>query len=193
MVAMAIEANVVVRVSDPGWVGDCAEIEMVCRRAATAALALAHPVAEDGGTHEKESGEVVVLLSVDDTMRELNLSFRGLDRSTNVLSFPAGDPPAGGLASQSDMPTPLGDIVLARQTVVAEARAQGKTLAVHTTHLVVHGVLHLLGFDHMSDRMAERMEALEVEILNGLGIANPYASPDACEPTTRTVNERTPA
>ena len=98
--------------------------------------------------------------------------WRKKDKPTNVLSFPlAADdapPPAPG------EPRHLGDVVLARETMAAEARAQGKTLADHFTHLVVHGVLHLLGHDHVNNAEAKRMEGLEVAILARLGVANPY-------------------
>ncbi|HLB79022.1 MAG TPA: rRNA maturation RNase YbeY, partial [Dongiaceae bacterium] len=95
--------------------------------------------------------------------------YRGIDRATNVLSFPMGAPVGAGAA-----PTPLGDVILARETVAAEARAQGKVVADHVSHLVVHGVLHLLGYDHERTADAAVMERLETAILAGLGVADPY-------------------
>ncbi len=107
---------------------------------------------------------LTILLAGDETLRELNRDFRGLDKPTNVLSFPAA----------INDPGYLGDIAIAYGVTASEAKAAGKRVADHATHLVVHGVLHLLGHDHMRERDAHAMEALEVAILAGLGIANPY-------------------
>jgi probable rRNA maturation factor len=105
-------------------------------------------------------------------MRVLNRTWRGKDAATNVLSFPAGE--------GAGEPGYLGDIVLACETIFNEAREEGIALADHVAHIVVHGVLHLLGFDHADDVEAERMENLERAALASLGIADPYAErPDA--------------
>lgn len=114
---------------------------------------------------EGAGGEVVVLLTDDAAVHELNQRFRGKDRPTNVLSFPA---------PETARPH-LGDLVLASGVCVAEAEQQGKTVADHLSHLVVHGVLHLLGHDHEDDAEAEVMEAKERAILATLGVADPYA------------------
>ena len=100
--------------------------------------------------------------------RVLNRDWRGIDKSTNVLSFPQIEPfgPVSGI---------LGDIILARETLVREAQEQGVSLEDHFTHLVVHGFLHLLGYDHMDDDEALAMEGLETQILASLGVADPYA------------------
>jgi probable rRNA maturation factor len=118
----------------------------------------------------QEACEATIVLSDDAEMRALNRAWRGRDSSTNVLSFPAGDSPA----SISGEPRPLGDVVLAAETVLAEAADKDISAAEHTVHLVVHGMLHLLGFDHESDEEAEAMEALETKVLSRLGIADPY-------------------
>lgn len=120
--------------------------------------------------------EVCVALSDDASVRELNRQYRGKDAPTNVLSFPAPEATLAPSAVQisAHQPRTLGDLVLAYETLAREAREQGIPLAHHLQHLVVHGLLHLLGFDHETDREAEEMEALEVEILAGLGISNPY-------------------
>lgn len=112
--------------------------------------------------------EASVVLTDDAEQRELNKQWRGFDKSTNVLSFPQIEPfsPVIGL---------LGDITLARETVQAEADEMGITFEAHFTHLVVHGFLHLLGYDHIEEEDAEEMEGLETEILATLGIADPYA------------------
>lgn len=117
--------------------------------------------------------EVSVLLTADARQRSLNKDFRGKDAPTNVLSFPAfedGAPkfPAGQALA-------IGDISLAYETMTREAEMQGLPIDAHFTHLLVHGTLHLLGFDHENAQEAERMEGLETEILAGLGIADPYA------------------
>ena len=114
--------------------------------------------------------EIALLFTSDDAIAEINAEWRGKDKPTNVLSFPA---PADMPVPEGE-PRPLGDIVLAHGVIAREAAEQGKTLRDHTTHLIVHGVLHLLGFDHEDDAEADEMEALEASILKGLGISNPY-------------------
>jgi probable rRNA maturation factor len=109
-------------------------------------------------------GGVNILLTTDAAVRRLNRDFRGKDKPTNVLSFP-----------QAKGSPHLGDIALAFETVKREAREQDKTLEAHTAHLVVHGVLHLQGYDHMNAKAAKRMEKLECDILGRLGYPDPYA------------------
>jgi probable rRNA maturation factor len=111
--------------------------------------------------------QVVIALSGDEAVRALNRTWRGKDAPTNVLSFPADD--------EITEPGFLGDVVLAYGTVAKEAREQTISLQDHVAHLVVHGVLHLLGFDHADDERAEEMESLERAALATLSIANPYA------------------
>ena len=108
---------------------------------------------------------VTLLLGSDDEIRGLNLKFRGLDKPTNVLSFPFGNDGFGDY---------LGDIALSYDTIVREANSLGIDPQNHACHLTVHGVLHLLGYDHIDDNDAEAMEALEIAILDNLNIANPY-------------------
>jgi len=115
--------------------------------------------------------ETTILFSDDDTVAELNRTWRGKQGPTNVLSFPSVRNPA-----DTDAPRHIGDIALAFGVVSREAAEQEKSLAAHTAHLLVHGLLHLAGFDHMTDAEAAIMEAREAEILAGLGIADPYAS-----------------
>ena len=124
------------------------------KRAARLALA-------QGGAEPAAS--LTILLTGDKQLQALNLSFRGKDRPTNVLSFPSG---AEGY---------LGDIAIAYGIAAKEAKAQDKSLVDHATHLAVHGVLHLLGFDHKTARQAGIMEPLEAKILGALGISDPYA------------------
>lgn len=115
--------------------------------------------------------EVTVVLTNDAEQRELNRQWRGKDASTNVLSFPQIEPfdPVVGL---------IGDITVALETVRREADELEKSLEDHFTHLIVHGFLHILGYDHIQEQDALEMEALETQILAGLGIADPYAGTD---------------
>ncbi len=123
--------------------------------------------------------EAVVALSSDAEVAILNGLYRGKKKPTNVLSFPA---PATALApSGNSGPMPLGDIVLAAETVLAEAADMGIAPADHLRHLIVHGLLHLLGYDHIEAAQADEMEALETRILATMGIADPYASSDPAD------------
>ncbi|HSM11550.1 MAG TPA: rRNA maturation RNase YbeY [Lysobacter sp.] len=115
--------------------------------------------------------ELAIRVVDEDEGRSLNRQYRGKDRPTNVLSFPADLPE--GLPEGVTLPL-LGDLVICAPVVEREAREQGKPLAAHYAHLTVHGVLHLLGWDHENDRDAERMEQREREILARLGIGDPY-------------------
>ena len=123
--------------------------------------------------------EISVRLTDDAEVHALNRDFRGKDKPTNVLSFPQvqGDL-LESLSNSDDGEILLGDIVLARETCAREAAEKDIALADHATHLIVHGTLHLVGYDHMDDASAAAMEALEVKALASLGIANPYADQD---------------
>ncbi len=152
--------NVTIDADDAAW-GAVADLEALTRRAVAATvdrLGLRH-----------ESMEVSILFTDDTEMAALNRRWRGKDGPTNVLSFPADDAvlPAEG-------PRPIGDIVLAAETVARECAEQLKSMSDHATHLLVHGLLHLFGHDHRDDAEADAMEALEVEILSTLAIGNPY-------------------
>ena len=140
-----------VEVEDTAWTAALPDAVAVVERAAAAALS---------GTE----GDVVVLLTDDAAVHDLNGRFRDRDQPTNVLSFPAAESAAPH----------LGDLVLAFGVCAAEAGAQGKTLADHLKHLTIHGVLHLLGRDHVEDAEAEAMEAEERTLLASLGVADPY-------------------
>jgi len=119
-------------------------------------------------------GTMTLVLADDAMVRDLNRRFRGKDKPTNVLSFPADEPVEAGMA---DADRYLGDVVVAAETLAREAHDEGKAVEHHFDHLVVHGTLHLLGYDHESDKEADRMESLETAILADLGIADPYAEP----------------
>lgn len=142
----------------PGWHDRIAEVAALAERAITAACRA------DG---LDEAAEIGVRLTDDAEVRELNHLWRGLDKPTNVLSFPAGD-------RVPDGPLLLGDLAVAGETVAREAAEQDKTMADHLAHMLVHGTLHLLGHDHEEDDEADAMEALEIRILADLGVADPY-------------------
>jgi probable rRNA maturation factor len=144
--------SVTLLVAEPGW-RRVAGLGARLRRAAGLAL-------ERGGHTD---GAFTLLLADDTRLQALNRAFRAQDKPTNVLSFPA---------RRTDY---LGDVALAYGVARREAREQKKPFADHATHLVVHGVLHLLGYDHETARAAKIMEPLEVAILSELGIGDPYA------------------
>lgn len=112
--------------------------------------------------------EMTIRIVDEAESHELNLTYRGKDRPTNVLSFPFECP------EEVDLPL-LGDLIICRQVVEREAEEQGKPLLAHWAHMVVHGSLHLLGYDHIEDDEAEEMESLETEIMTGLGFEDPYS------------------
>lgn len=116
---------------------------------------------------EDDTVELVIRLVDEYESRQLNREFRRQDKPTNVLSFPFEPPP--GFPNML-----LGDLVICAPLVAKEAKEQGKPVMAHWAHLVVHGVLHLRGFDHLQDKQAQQMEALEIEILAGLGFPDPY-------------------
>lgn len=147
------------------WADEAALLALA-RTAADATLAELDLVPE-------QPTELSLLFTDDAHIQALNREWRGKDKATNVLSFPAFD-----IGPDDALPPMLGDIVLARETCVREAAEKGVSVADHATHLIVHGTLHLVGYDHVDDHGAEAMEALEVKALASLGIANPYAVQD---------------
>jgi probable rRNA maturation factor len=153
---------VVVSVIDEAWLEASPNIRGLGQKAALAVCG--HPAFR----HRAEIGEITVVLTDDDAVRQLNHGFRGMDKPTNVLSFTALNAPAPGITG------PLGDVVLGFETVRRESVQFQRPLEHHALHLVVHGCLHLLGYDHAAEAEAEAMEALETEILASLGIPDPH-------------------
>ena len=153
--------TVSIEVEDEAW-QSLAGLEEFARNVVASTLSGAGSVSEDG--------EIALLFIGDLSIAEFNAAWRGKNQPTNVLSFPATQ----AMPIPEGEARPLGDIVLAHGVISREAAEQGKTLHDHTAHLIVHGVLHLLGFDHASEKEAEEMERLEVSILKGLGISDPY-------------------
>jgi probable rRNA maturation factor len=154
---MSVVADIVV--SSPAW-SSLADLDALTERAVRQCVSASNVTLA-------ENCELCVAFSDDAEIRALNARWRGQDKPTNVLSFPT----PGALAGKPL----LGDIVIAHETVAREAREQGKTLRDHTAHMIVHGFLHLIGYDHETPRDAEAMETLERRIALALGFPDPYA------------------
>jgi len=155
-----------VEIEAEAWSAALPDAESLVRQAAHAALS------------DRRGGAVAILLTDDEVVGDLNARFRGAEGPTNVLAFPAGPNPEDA----------LGDVALAFGVCEREALDQGKALADHLRHLVIHGVLHLLGYDHQDDAQATAMESRERELLAGLGVGDPYAQervPDVAKRAVR--------
>lgn len=163
---MSGELSIDLSIDAPGWSARLTDAEDLVQRAAQAAYR---------GAGAEDAAELSLVLADDVRVRDLNRTWRGKDSATNVLSFPTEDDGAPGRMRH------LGDVVLALETVLGEAERFGRPVGHHVAHLTVHGVLHLMGFDHQVPDEAEVMEKLEVQILQGLGVDDPYAAVDALE------------
>lgn len=159
--------DVDVLVNSQAWPEALPRAEAICRHAVAAALSVVGITVEHG--------EISVVLTDDDALRALNRVWRARDAVTNVLAFPAA---AGGECAPPGEPLLLGDVVVAFQTAAAEAARDDKPLEHHLSHLVVHGTMHLLGYDHQETRQAEAMERVEAAALAALRIPNPYEPMD---------------
>ncbi len=159
-IEMAIEAG--------SW-GDESDVLATVDRIIAAAL-------DVGKFDVPKYAELSLVLTDDAHIRELNRTWRGHDKPTNVLSFPAGEGGEPDVSDDySDQPMLIGDIVIARETLEREASEEGKSIDDHFAHLLVHGFVHLMGYDHENEVDAEEMEAVERQILAGLGVQDPYA------------------
>ncbi len=165
----SLEVEVIVR--DDAWRAAIPRIEERCAAWARRAFVLAR---DDPAM----VAETAIVLADDALLASLNHEYRGIAGPTNVLSFPAGDGPA---ALPAGTPKALGDVIIAYETVCAEADHLNRALSDHLCHLVVHGILHLLGYDHKSAAEAEAMERRETRTLALFGIADPYANDDDSE------------
>jgi probable rRNA maturation factor len=174
-------ATIDVTILDPAWAEAFSDAETLVREAVAATLA------EAGRKPSPQARfEVSVALADDARVRQLNCRFRDMDAPTNVLAFAGPDMPSAAPAEHEQL---LGDVILARQTVLREAAEQGKSAAHHTAHLIVHGVLHLLGHDHKKPKEAENMERLEAKILRSLGLPDPYVPAPEFSGPSLTVGE----
>ncbi len=152
--------NIAVRILCKTWLDVLGDPEEVATRAAKAALAV-------DTDHVTENSEVSIVLGDVALVQQLNRDYRNQDEPTNVLAF-------SGITGDANMHRLMGDVILALEPICEEVEAQGKTFSDHTSHLVVHGTLHLLGFDHDTDQKSKEMEATEISILSALGVPNPY-------------------
>lgn len=164
------ELDIQIAVEDDGWPEEQSLQELSARVLSTS---LRYLVEKEGQPLPKQAPELSLVFTDDASIREINGEWRGQDKPTNVLSFPAFPLKPG------KMPGPmLGDIVLARETLEREAADLEKTFDEHLSHLLVHGFLHLFGYDHMTEEEAAVMEGLETRILAQLGLSDPYAGQD---------------
>jgi probable rRNA maturation factor len=172
MAPFALPLTEVLVVAD-GWRAE-PEAEAVIHRAIAVAAETVH-----AGLNETRiaEAELAVMLTDDAGIRTLNRNWRGIDKPTNVLSFPALQPTGSG--GPDNAPRMLGDIAIAYETMRREADDEQKPFDHHLSHLAIHGFLHLMGYDHETDDDAEAMETLEQEILAQLGIPDPYADRDS--------------
>lgn len=163
-----LDIDIIVR--DSRWEGSVENIADVCKESACAAFA--------AGVSRPLSAEAALVLADDEFIAVLNKQYRNRDGATNVLSFAAtdSDDPSMDLGQpiQDSAPVMLGDIIVAHETTVREAVEAGISVEHHLRHLVVHGMLHLLGYDHMTDDEAAEMEPLETQILGAMNVADPY-------------------
>ncbi len=178
-------ASISVSVPCRRWLTRLPGARALCRKAAAAAVEIGADSALTGALTGRGAFEVSLVLGDDDFVRALNRTYRGRDAATNVLAFgnfTAGEAvnPASSrrrsaaMTRDGEKPVLLGDVVIAYETAVAEASAENKSIEDHLCHLVVHGVLHLLGYDHKDETDALRMERIEASVLGRIGLADPY-------------------
>ena len=166
-----MQARIDIEAQDERWVSAVPEHKVFFSRRVAACLKRFpdHPLFE-----QKKEIEVSLLLCDDIYMQQINLDYRNQDKPTNVLSFATAHDHNEAIIDHEDAELMLGDMVFSLDTIRREATEQGKSFEDHLTHIIIHGTLHLLGFDHIEDEDAEVMEATEIEILKEFNINNPY-------------------
>ena len=167
MTASKSNFDIDVTISEPEWITSFLDVEKV----ATNAMEITLKIAQMPKKIKGKDIEVSIVLANDDLVQVLNREYREKDKPTNVLTFASLD--SDGPIPENT-PYPIGDVILAFQTIDREAREQGKFFKDHFTHMVVHGTLHLLGYDHQTEDEANNMESLEIRILEKMNIQNPY-------------------
>lgn len=161
------EHEIDVTIAEPEWASSFLDVEDIAMSAARRTLAMAMLPRQLQG----RAIEAAIVLANDDLVQVLNRTYRGKDSATNVLSFASLD---SGDPMPEQGPCPIGDVILAYQTIDRESREQGKFFKDHFIHMIVHGTLHLLGYDHETEDEANIMESLEIRILEKMGVQNPY-------------------
>jgi len=179
------ELDTDVLISEAAWTQRCADPKSLCQRATQAGFAAA---LADGIEMSAPRAEVAVFLGNDRHIRDLNRDYRGIDKPTNVLSFASLDE-AGPGHQPEGAPLLLGDIIVAFETVDGEALSENKTIDAHLAHMIVHGTLHLMGYDHETELDAGEMERLEITALARLGVADPYALTEPIRTELATATE----
>ena len=167
------EMEIGITIRHAAWRTALPDARRMTRTAALAALA---------STTEPGANELAVVLADDALLRSLNADYRGVDKATNVLAFAYGETAPSPAPFESNA---LGDVIISLERTADEANNSGRSLGEHLSHLVIHGVLHLLGYDHANARDAKTMEDLEIQALAGIGISNPYAPPSAVKSNER--------
>ena len=164
--------DIQIAIEDDGWPPEEA---LLARSEEVLAAALRHLVTVEKQPMPPQAPELSLVFADDATVREINAEWREIDKPTNVLSFPMIQPDLiEAISNTDDGEVLLGDIILAHETCAREAQERGVSLESHTTHLIIHGTLHLIGHDHENDAEAQAMEVLEIRALETLGIADPY-------------------
>jgi len=158
-----------VNIEEPKWSEQINNIEIIVEKLCFAVIK------EAGLLNVCSGGEVSVLLTDDKSIKKLNKQYRHHDKATNVLAFPIAEIKPSNLKSEQGKYTVLGDIIISFNTTMAEAKEQNKSFEHHFCHLIIHGALHLLGYDHINDKDAKAMEQLEIKLLDKFGIVNPYS------------------
>ena len=167
MTAQNSNFDIDVSISEPEWISSFLDVEKLAAEAMELALKMAQMPSQIKGREI----ELSIVLANDDLIQILNREYREKDSPTNVLTFASLDSKD---PVPADVPYPVGDVILSYQTIDREAREQGKFFRDHFLHMVVHGTLHLLGYDHETEDDANNMESLEIRILEKMNIQNPY-------------------